>query len=87
MYLLGIDGKVSHLEDEVGPDDMEDEEDGEEAVEDVVRREHLDQLGSLHCSAEDSMTLFFVEHTKNTYKECDDDRLNKVVKLDRCLLS
>ena len=42
MYLLGIDGKVSHLEDEVGPDDMEDEEDGEEAVEDVVRREHLD---------------------------------------------
>ena len=52
MYLLGIDGKVSHLEDEVGPDDMEDEEDGEEAVEDVVGREHLNQLWGLHCRAE-----------------------------------
>ena len=58
MYLLGIDGKVSHLEDEVGPDDMEDEEDGEEAVEDVVRREHLDQLGSFHCRTEVAITLF-----------------------------
>ena len=51
MYLLGIDGEVGHLEDEVGPDDVEDEEDGEEAVEDVVGREHLHQLGSLHCGA------------------------------------
>ena len=65
MYLLGIDGKVSHLEDEVGPDDMEDEEDGEEAVEDVVRREHLDQLGSLHCRAGVAITLFI----RRTYKE------------------
>ena len=65
MYLLGIDRKVSHLEDEVGPDDMEDEEDGEEAVEDVVRREHLNQLGGLHCCAEISITLFI----RRTYKE------------------
>ena len=27
IYLLGIDREVSHLEDEVGPDDVEDEED------------------------------------------------------------
>ena len=52
MYLLGIDRKVSHLEDEVGPDDVEDEEDGEEAVEDVVGGEHLHQLGGFHCRAE-----------------------------------
>ena len=82
MYLLGIDGKVSHLEDEVGPDDMEDEEDGEEAVEDVVRREHLDQLGSFHCRTEVAITLF-IRRTKNT----NDDRLNKVAKLDGCSLS
>ena len=82
MYLLGIDGKVSHLEDEVGPDDMEDEEDGEEAVEDVVRREHLHQLGSLHCRTEVAITLFIIR-TKNS----NGDRLNKVAKMDaRCLV-
>ena len=50
-YLLGIDREVGHLEDEVGPDDVEDKEDGEEAVEDVVGREHLHQLGSFHGGA------------------------------------
>ena len=82
MYLLGIDGKVSHLEDEVGPDDMEDEEDGEEAVEDVVRREHLHQLGSLYCRTEVAITLF-IRRTNNS----NDERLTKVAKLDGCSLS
>ena len=41
-HLLGIDREVGHLEDEVGPDDVEDKEDGEEAVEDVVGGEHVD---------------------------------------------
>ena len=58
IYLLGIDREVSHLEDEVGPDDVEDEEDWEEAVEDVVGREHLHQLGSLHCRAEEEAGSF-----------------------------
>ena len=43
-HLLGIDREVGHLEDEVGPDDVEDKEDGEEAVEDVVGGEHLHEV-------------------------------------------
>ena len=50
VHLLGKKGEVGHLEDEVGPDDVEDEEDGEEAVEDVVGGEHGDQLGRLYSS-------------------------------------
>ena len=42
----------SNLEDEVCPDDMEDEEDGEETIEDVISRKHLDHLRSLYCGTE-----------------------------------
>ena len=42
----------SNLEDEVCPDDMKDKEDGEEAIEDVISREHLDHLRSLYRGTE-----------------------------------
>ena len=43
---------VSNLEDEVSPDDVEDEEEGEEEVEDIVGREHLEYLASLNACGE-----------------------------------
>ena len=55
-YLLGKEGEVGHLEDEVGPDDVEDEEDGEEAVEDVVGGKHGHQLGGLYSSTGPTFT-------------------------------
>jgi len=42
----------SNLEDEVCPDDMKDKEDGEETIEDVISREHLDHLRSLYRGTE-----------------------------------
>lgn len=47
-FLLLVESVVRELENEVGPDDVEDKEDGEEAVEDVVGREHLHQLRGLN---------------------------------------
>ena len=46
-YLGGVEGVVGDLEDEVGPDGVEDEKDGEQDVEDVVGGEHLNHLRSL----------------------------------------
>ena len=43
---------VSNLEDEVSPDDVEDEEEGEEEVEDILGREHLKYLLSLNACGE-----------------------------------
>ena len=43
---------VGNLEDEVSPDDVEDEEEGEEEVEDIVCREHLEDLPSLKAGRE-----------------------------------
>ena len=43
---------VSNLEDEVSPDDVEDKEEGEEEVEDIVGREHLEYLASLNACGE-----------------------------------
>ena len=52
LHLFGQHCMESNLEDEVCPDDMEDKEDGEEAIEDVIGREHLDHLRSLYCGTE-----------------------------------
>ena len=43
---------VGNLEDEVSPDDVEDEEEGEEEVEDIIGREHLEYLPGLKASRE-----------------------------------
>ena len=43
---------VSNLEDEVSPDDVEDKQEGEEEVEDIVGREHLEYLPSLQARGE-----------------------------------
>ena len=43
---------VSNLEDEVSPDDVKDEEEGEEEVEDIIGREHLKYLPSLNACRE-----------------------------------
>ena len=51
IHLSGVDSLVDDLEDEVCPDDVEDEEGGEERVEDVVRGEHLNDLRRLDCRA------------------------------------
>ena len=40
---------VSNLENEVAPEEVEDEESGEEEVEDVVGREHGQHLSSLNA--------------------------------------
>ena len=40
---------VSNLENEVAPEEVEDEEGGEEEVEDVVGREHGQHLASLNA--------------------------------------
>ena len=89
IYLLGIDREVSHLEDEVGPDDVEDEEDGEEAVEDVVGREHLHQLGSLHCSAEVQEDHLVISNKTGCHstQKTKNDNLNKFSIYGRCSLS
>ena len=39
--------RVGDLDDVVEPDDVEDEQDAEQAVEDVVHGDHLDQLQGL----------------------------------------
>ena len=52
LHLFSQHCMESNLEDEVCPDDMEDKEDGEEAIEDVIGREHLDHLRSLYCGTE-----------------------------------
>ena len=43
---------VCHFVDEVGPHHVEDEEDGEQSIENVVCRKHLQNLRSLDCSTE-----------------------------------
>ena len=50
--MLHITHLVRHHEDEVAPDDVEDEEEGEEEVEDILGREHLKYLLSLNACGE-----------------------------------
>ena len=59
LNLLLVERVVRELENEVGPDDVEDKEDGEEAVEDVVGREHLHQLRGLNRRTKQKHTKGF----------------------------
>jgi len=52
MYLGGWERIVGDFHDEVGPDDVKDQQDGEEPVEYVVGGEHLHHLRRLHRRAE-----------------------------------
>jgi hypothetical protein len=40
-YLIAVDCLVEDLKDVVSPDDVKNQQDGEQKVEDVVRRKHL----------------------------------------------
>ncbi len=48
-YLATGQSLVDNLEDVVSPDNMQHQQDGEENVEDVVGRKHLDDLKQLYC--------------------------------------
>ena len=50
-HLWGGERVVGNFHDEVGPDDVEHEEDGEQPVEYVVGREHLHHLGGFNSRA------------------------------------
>jgi len=44
-------GVIADFEDVVGPNSVEDQQDGEKTIEDVVGREHFNDLGSLNGGA------------------------------------
>jgi hypothetical protein len=51
-YLSTVHGLVNNLEDEVGPDNVQHQQHGQQPVEDVVRGKHLHNLRRLDRSAE-----------------------------------
>ena len=50
-YLSTVHGFVDDFEDEIGPNDMEHQEYGQETVENVISREHFHDLGSFYGCA------------------------------------
>ena len=48
-HLPAVHGFVDDLEDEVSPNDMKHQKDGQKTIEDVISREHFHNLWSLNC--------------------------------------
>ena len=62
FHLSSAEDLDDELHQEVGPDDMQDEEQCEQPIENVVRGEHLNDLRRLNCRA---AQFYDLNHTKS----------------------